>query len=318
MSVRKVGSFATALCFVSLAGASTLDSSGAGCTVGNPCNDTVSSLGKFVLQVTNAALQAGLTGNPNYDAGTNLFVSPLLHDAATLIGRSFEFADGSANDTTNGITIGTGPNALTNVIGDPGTIPSGFPTGNNEIHTAMLDMNLTNGAGFTVRGGVSMTEHHVDSLGEVQNTGASDFPANSFFDIFVDIDVLGVGELYNTAPLVVQSQGLTELPPTVLYTHGSSTSVPVYFNADNPGFWLAGDQAGTLLLAGHGANMDLSQTDAFNNAFKQFALSDPGLTPNEISFLDSTLPSTPEPSGLITMLSGAGFLALGWRRRKAR
>jgi hypothetical protein len=81
----------------------------------------------------------------------------------------------------------------------------------------------------------------------------------------------------------------------------------------------AGCTAGALLLAGHGANMSQSQTDidTFNIEFKQFALTDPGLTPNEVTFLDSVLPS-PEPSASIAMLCGAGLIGLGRRRRTAR
>jgi hypothetical protein len=57
--------------------------------------------------------------------------------------------------------------------------------------------------------------------------------------------------------LIVENTNLTSFPPTVVYIHGQSAAVPVYFKADGPpGTWHAGDLFGTVILAGHGVQFN--------------------------------------------------------------
>jgi hypothetical protein len=134
-----------------------------------------------------------------------------------------------------------------------------------EVHTEVRSLNLTDGSGTHVRAGIAAT-NVPGSYGEVESlSGASadpfwDFPARSFFDIWVDVDLPAGGgistafTLTNTQPLLVQNNNLTTFPPTVIYVHGNSTAVPVAFTTSNSPFWNAGDIFGILLLSGHGIN----------------------------------------------------------------
>jgi hypothetical protein len=106
------------------------------------------------------------------------------------------------------------------------------------------------------------------SIGIVQQTtGAGDFPAQSFFDVFVEVTLPQVpytmsssnfpaagAVLYNDAsnPLLIENLSITNLPPEVTYVHGQSTAVPIQFKYSNPPYWAAGDVLGYLTLAGHG------------------------------------------------------------------
>ena len=108
----------------------------------------------------------------------------------------------------------------------------------------------------------------------------TDFPAQSFFDIFVEVTVpqvpgnnsandfpgllsgipLPSGQsqdgalLYNDAnnPLVIVNTNVTSLPPTAVYIHGVTLAVPLKFKFANPPYWAADDVIGYLVLAGHG------------------------------------------------------------------
>ena len=109
------------------------------------------------------------------------------------------------------------------------------------------------------------------SLGIVQENVANgppppDFPARSFFDIFVEVNLPPLpgtessvafpatgAILTNGQPLIVTNLGLTSFPPQVIYIHGGNTNaVELRFKFDNPPYWAAGDLFGTLVLAGHG------------------------------------------------------------------
>lgn len=107
------------------------------------------------------------------------------------------------------------------------------------------------------------------SIGMVQQitVGPDDFPAQSFFDVFVEVSLprvpgtiangafpLSGAVLYNDAsnPLLIQNLSITNLPPEVTYVHGLSSAVPIRFRDNNPPFWTAGDVLGYLTLAGHG------------------------------------------------------------------
>ena len=102
---------------------------------------------------------------------------------------------------------------------------------------------------------------------QITNGAPSDFPAQSFFDIFVEVTMPRVpgtvantdfpaagAVLYNDAsdPLFIENLSLTNLPPEATYIHGNTTAVPIRFRDSNPPYWAAGDVLGYLTLAGHG------------------------------------------------------------------
>lgn len=106
------------------------------------------------------------------------------------------------------------------------------------------------------------------SIGIVQETTlGNDFPAQSFFDVFVEVNLPPVpytisdsdfptngAVLYNDAadPLLIENLSITNLPPEATYVHGQSTAVPIRFKNSNPPYWASNDVLGYLTLAGHG------------------------------------------------------------------
>ena len=123
------------------------------------------------------------------------------------------------------------------------------------------------------------------SLGIVQENvpnGAlnPDFPAHSFFDIFVEVNLpplpgtvssvafpLTGAVLYNDSPLIITNMNLLSFPPEVVYIHGETTAVPLKFKFNRPPYWNAGDIFGYLVLAGHGTTSkpDCTNTPAVNS-----------------------------------------------------
>jgi hypothetical protein len=276
-----------------------------------PCNDQTTSLGKFLISVA-APFQPMFTGMPGYDATDHIFVSPLLSDQNTVIGRSSSFGDGSANDTTNPIQIGAGSMALTGT-GDPSVVPSGFPTGNDEIHTAILSMDLQ-GGGFQVLAGSNAQAVNAsvpNSFGEVEaGQNSADFPAKSFFDVFVEIEIPGLGTAHNDTALVVQNGDITSLPPHVIYTHGGSVG-SVNIVLDSGPF--SGDILGTFLLTGHGVSYTPGQAGVFNNQFDQL-VDTAGFSPAVTGRLHNAL-GLPEPGTWMMLLGGLGLVGTRRLRR---
>jgi hypothetical protein len=123
------------------------------------------------------------------------------------------------------------------------------------------------------------------SLGMVQENVPNgppgpNFPAHSFFDIFVEVNLpplpgteSGVAfpvtgaVLYNDSPLIITNLNLTSFPPEVVYIHGETTAVPLKFKFSRPPYWSAGDIFGYLVLAGHGTttNADCNNTPDVNS-----------------------------------------------------
>ena len=224
-------------------------------------DDNVQSLGQFNI-VVNPAFQAMMAGYAGYNATTKVFTSPVLYDGSTDIGRSKPLHKGSAADI-NGVPVGF---AGTNVSDSMLVVePAGLgPVGTREVHTMIYALDLTSGAA-AVRAGINAPDQPV-SAGEVESySGAmgsptNDFPAQSFFDVFVDVDLPAGGTntipfpgatLYNSMPLIVQNTNLTSFPPQLVYIHGMSTAVPIKFRTGGS-LWSAGDTFGVLTLAGHG------------------------------------------------------------------
>jgi hypothetical protein len=272
-------------------------------------DDVAPSMGMFRIAVR-PAFQPIMVGKPGYDAGTHRLQSPLLFDSQTTIGRSGFLTEGSVGDIV-GVPVGTAGTLVKD--SDMTATPAAFnaPAGQREVHTEVRKFDLTDGSGIHVRAGT--TSDRPVSPGEVQSeaTGANignpanDFPAQSFFDIFVDVDLPGLGTLINTTPLLVQNSSLAALPPKVVYIHGGSFAVPIVFRDSNPGFWSAGDVFGDLVLAGHGFN--------FN----------PG-NPSDVNTFNTTMNNQqelvvaePEPSSLAVMAIGLSVGSIWMRRRRA-
>ncbi|MCX6030340.1 MAG: DUF6073 family protein [Chloroflexi bacterium] len=111
---------------------------------------------------------------------------------------------GSANVTLNG----------------PTTVRRSDPTdsdgdGRLEIETEILAMNLT---GIGPSGPLNVRESpSLPSRGRiVQQAQGADFPADSFFDVFVEMDIPGVGTLHNAEPVRMQAV-INAIPPTLAY-----------------------------------------------------------------------------------------------------
>lgn len=234
-------------------------------------DDVTQSLGSFTV-VVNPAYQSLFAGYPGYSTTTKRFTSPTLYDPATVIGRSDPLLDGSPADLA-GVLCG---------VVSPATVgqssyslfPFGFngPSGTRQVMTKVSSLNMDmGGVAPRVRAGTAAPLMPI-SPGQVESLSANsantniDFPADSFFDIFVEVDLPSFGPIpaftvTNKEPLIVRDNTVTEFPPKVVYIHGNSTAVPVCFTTSNPGFWNAGDVFGILTLAGHGINHRKGTTD---------------------------------------------------------
>ena len=244
-------------------------------------DDSASSLGQFRLivdgawvDIMDAALAGsvfttteGLPGVWIYDGG--VFTSPVLFDPATTVGRSDGFLSESALDT-NGVIAGHTPGRTyvseSQLIVKPAWADA---TGRvYEVHTFMKSLHLTDShtanLGFSVRAGMLAPTRPV-SAGEVEAYSTnSDFPARSFFNIYVEVDIPAAGplpavQLVNVQPLLVENAVIYGFPPRAFYIHGNTNAVPVYFNQDftitnNNGSLTVprGTLFGQLTLAGHG------------------------------------------------------------------
>lgn len=222
----------------------------------------------------NPAFQPFLAGYPGWNASTKRLTSPLLFDSATKIGRSASLTTGSVGDTT-GVPVGSANTVVSE--GSFSLVPPLYESPKNtfEVHTEVRSLNMT-GGGTAVRAGTAAADRP-GSYGEVESLAGPvgdpyfDFPAKSFFDIFVDVDLPPGGGIpaaftvHNTQPLIVQNNSLTAFPPKVVYIHDNSTAVPVVFNTAVPAIGAnAGDTFGVLLLAGHGINYTPTQGDESN------------------------------------------------------
>jgi hypothetical protein len=179
-------------------------------------NDVTQSLGQFNI-IVNPTFQGMMTGYPNYSATTHVLISPVLYDQNTIVGRSAPLQVGSAGDL-NGVSVGTAGVIISNamMVVQPGGLE---PAGTREVHTMIYSMHMTDGNGSAVRAGTNATFLPPSAIcaGEVESwsgaTGAmtNDFPAQSFFDVYVDVDIPAGGtfpfpgaiNLFNILPLMV-------------------------------------------------------------------------------------------------------------------
>lgn len=311
------------------------------CSAGLPCDESTTSLGQFIIMI-NPAFQPYFTGVPGYDSASGLLISPLLYDANTIIGLSQTYTDGAAPASlqvgTTGTVNGVNVTAVTETPANTPAQPGGFPSGNDAISTAILNAQLEGPGGVQVNIGSSYPAAGLSSgmpdLGEVEsqncNPGAApcnDFPAQSFFDVFADLTLPGLGTFSNTAPLVVQSTLPTPgaLPPKVLYTHGQSSSVGIFADTnEGPGnSILMGDQIGTFVLTGHGVSFQNTPQDQslFGEDLEAEIAADNQLNSEEQSFLSNQIIAddnvVPEPSTLVLLFSGAASLLARKKLRRS-
>jgi hypothetical protein len=283
----------------------------------SPANESTTSLGRFAITVDPAfrpLFPGDLPPGYAYNPTNHILTSPLLFDPNTTIGVSANIPGGVGGGNETDVPTGaaaSGPPPLTQTLVSnnasffPVVPPafSGAAMGTPLIFTKVQLFNLAED-GTHVLAGSAAPSSVPGSFGQVQaQTEMGDFPARSFFDIFVDIQVPlpmgGTVDLENTAPLVVESQGLTSLPPTVLYTHSKTTVVPLFI-VGGPN---SGDEFGTVQLAAHGVGYNDTPQDQmmFN---MQWAM------------LGGTVP---EPSSWAMMLIGFGGLSyLGFRARRSK
>lgn len=224
--------------------------------------DTTASLGQFTLRLTKeVGDMLGIPGCPN--APACLITSPVLYDPVTKIGRSDPFteSDPLESDSAEGCPDAIDAIDCVNSLVKDSQLhfpSSGFiegPAGTEEVHTKILSLDMkTFDNSYAVR--LNPTKR---SIGEVESTVGMGFPAESFFNVFVEIDVdfsafgLGKKTLFNKVPLIIQNPNLNAFPPEVVYVHNASNSVGVY-DKDNPD----GPPIAGLVLAGHSLKPDLT------------------------------------------------------------
>lgn len=264
-------------------------------------NDSTSSMGAFKVKIMPQFVPLFYNPGPpaiqcpGFDPTTNILSSPQLFDPATLIGRSMAIPDGSSPDV-NGIQVGVPSGIIqpANVAESMLIPPPAFPCGGvancssgpntAEVHTEVESLRLL-GGGAAVRAGqwynnastptwppYKISPGEVESQSGPNGTPATFFPASSFFDVYVQVDMPACpafthafpgGTLYNLMPLVVKNNQVTSFPPQVVYLHDSTSIVPILFLTDNPGYWHRDDILGYFLLVGHGVGTNQNDFNTF-------------------------------------------------------
>lgn len=289
-------------------------------------DDTTGSMGVFRVTVSPAfyslvGASGALVAYPGYNPAGAKLTSPLCIDSSTTIGRSGRNARPYPGSFP--IAIGAGSWDSIASYASYAFIPalwSGTAANTEEVLTEIKSFNLlsvTPGSAGQhcppdpripevplawpmVRAGTfaGVTPRSLGMVQENVVNGAAnpDFPAHSFFDIFVEVNLPpiagtvssaafpGTGAvLYNDTPLVITNMNLTSFPPDVVYIHGETTAVPLKFRVANPPYWVAGDIFGYLVLAGHGTttNADCNNSTAVN-ALLNAALGPPGTSRPEL------------------------------------
>jgi hypothetical protein len=260
-------------------------------------DDATTSLGSFRIQISNT-FASMFTGCPGYDGTTHILQSPTLYDPGTVIGRSnvgLDDGDRFFSPFRRGAAI---VGSAEDVIPYDTLIPpAGYPcfrdrtacfsgTGSRQVITEIRSLKMA-ASGVAVRAGVWYNDPNNQTTPERSSPGrvvsrigpiadpTRDFPASSFFDVYVRVDIPPCGAfpgatVNNLVPLIVKTPMLDKFPPKVVYLHDASTIVQVVFVNDHPPVWLAGDVLGLFLLAGHGVGYTNSTTDTqdFENFMK--------------------------------------------------
>jgi len=270
-------------------------------------NDATTSMGSFKIKI-NSKFVSMMSTCPNFDKTSNILSSGTLYDPSTIIGRSdvslaghdianTPFELGEVNVGMAGTLIHKDrliPPPMYPCFGDNLSTPPPSPsvpdhgpcasgTGTRKVDTEIRALNMRGPGGQAVRAGIHYTEDPfqptpfadiMTSPGKVQsrsgpsNDPTRDFPATSFFNVYVKVDIpanyCGPSSpgftLYNQDPLKVVNKMLYTFPPRVVYVHDASSIVPILFLTDGP-YWKRGEVLGYFILAGHGVGFTNSQSD---------------------------------------------------------
>jgi len=211
-----------------------------------PNDDVTPSIAKAIIWVEPAFANL-VSGTQGWSSGT--WTSPYLFDSTTTIGHSKVHIDGSTTDSS-GAVVGTAGSIVAD--NNFSIHPFEGPNGMREIHTEIYKLDLkapaacNNTIRFRIRGGRGMGVSF-PSYGEVEASQASsDFPATSFFQVYVELDT-SFGVLQNIDPLMISNPAINGLPPSVVYIHGLTPAVNIFFK----GGPYNGQRFGVLRLAGH-------------------------------------------------------------------
>jgi hypothetical protein len=147
----------------------------------------------------------------------------------TAIGRSDAFLSGSLQDV-GGAIAGRAPGRTYVKDSQLAVVPSWAEATNgvHELHTFIKSLNLTDSfttrVGFSVKAGLQAPTRPV-SAGEVEaGSATNDFPAKSFFNVFVQVDLPGGGalpaiQLVNVDPLLVEQTNIVSFTPRIVRLH---------------------------------------------------------------------------------------------------
>jgi hypothetical protein len=305
-------------------------------------DDDTTSLGEFQIVLDTSWVKifnALLANSPWAGSGTSghlriyhngTFTSPALYDPATKIGRSDAFYPNSAIDYA-GALAGSAPGRTYVQQSQLVLHPSwpGPPVGARVVHTFLKSMRLadtfTGNYGFTVKAGMQAPTRPV-CAGQVEGGSATaDFPANSFFNVYVVVNIpasalMPALELVNVDPLLVQHTNIAFFPPHLVYYHENITAVPIYFNQPvtihNPltGADIQvhrGDLFGQLTLAGHGVSFSSVETETFQLEFEnESATNSAPLTVNPTTNI-TILDYSPDYNAAPRSLAGGVFQSGG-------
>lgn len=335
-----------------------------------PETEITNSMGVFRIIVNTApdftplvAPAVGYNGYPGYHSSDHHLTSPVLVDANTTIAVSMGYQRGTVfppsvplgNPTFDTVTSYSDYNAYGGIPFLWATAPPPTREVLTEIASCMLKTEsatsgqtcsnpmvapgidpgtpmVTIGTGA----GVASKSPGIVQANSTSGNSADDFPARSFFDVFVQVTLPRVASTYsqvafppggavliNTNALLVTNLDLGSLPPEVVYIHGNTNAVLLVFRDNNPPYWNAGDPFGYLVLSGHGTFTDSCSSEAALVAAALGTPTDPApempvpwfrttaLFPTPGSSYESLMTDTNPPAGsdmLVFNSSGGGVV----------
>lgn len=214
----------------------------------------------YLKEVKGAPFCSGYSKPAKCPQSARTYISPKLYEANTKVGRSGPHRDGDDTDEWDGADIcKDGDTASCKGFfswTDEPILDAHFqwkeggyqadghpydegPKGREEVHTQVVSFKLTplnssDHSANAVRAG-DQAPCQARSLGEVESLNGDGFPAESFFQMYVDVDVdmnndgkvdmvlfnqPGIeNTIFEGDPLIIESTGLKSFPPKVIYSH---------------------------------------------------------------------------------------------------